>query len=219
MLRTPYMRSSHIRHILSAVRPMLAIALIALLAACSAAPQVAPSASPPASVAASASSAAEASPSATASASPAADSAASDALLAYELTDVSSGETFTLGELAADRPVLVETMAIWCTTCRAQQREVVVAHRSADFHSVGIDVDPNERAQDLAEYAEREGFDWRFAVADPQLVHLLTERYGFGVTNPPSTPTFVVSPGGAVRALEFGRVRSADELVTELAAR
>ncbi len=148
-----------------------------------------------------------------------ADPSAADAgpLLAYELVDVRSGERFTLGELAADRPVLVETMAIWCTTCLSQQREVVQAHDLADFHSVGIDVDPNEEADDLAEYAEREGFDWRFVKADAQLVQLLTEQYGFGVTNPPSTPTFVVSDG-QVRALEFGRVRSAEELVSELGA-
>jgi thiol-disulfide isomerase/thioredoxin len=158
-------------------------------------------------------------PAASPSPSPSESATAADPLLTFELVDVRTGATFTLGELAAEKPVLVEAMAIWCTTCLAQQREVVDAHGSAEFHSVGIDVDPNERAEDLAEYAEREGFDWRFAVADPQLVHLLTERYGFGVTNPPSTPTFVVSPGGAVRALEFGRVRSADELVTELAAR
>jgi thiol-disulfide isomerase/thioredoxin len=143
--------------------------------------------------------------------------AETDPLLAFELVDVRTGATFTLGELAAEKPVLVEAMAIWCTTCLAQQREVVDAHGSADFHSVGIDVDPNERAEDLAEYAEREGFDWRFAMADPQLVQLLTKRYGFGVTNPPSTPTFVVAADGGIRALEFGRVRSADELVAELA--
>jgi thiol-disulfide isomerase/thioredoxin len=143
---------------------------------------------------------------------------ASDPLLSFELVDVRSGETFTLGELAAEKPVLVEAMAIWCTTCLAQQREVVDAHEAADFHSVGIDVDPHERAEDLAEYAEREGFDWRFAMADAELVQLLTERYGFGVSNPPSTPTFVISADGGVRALEFGRVRSAEELVAELAA-
>lgn len=141
-----------------------------------------------------------------------------DPLLALELVDVRTGATFTLGQLAADRPVLLETMAIWCSTCRTQQRQVVDAHQLADFHSVGIDVDPNERAEDLADYAEREGFDWRFVVADSALVQLLTERYGFGVTNPPSTPTFVVSANGTVRALEFGRVRSADELVAELTA-
>ncbi len=138
-------------------------------------------------------------------------------LLAYELVDVRTGETFTLAELSEDQPVIVETMAIWCTTCLSQQREVVQAHELTDFHSVGIDVDPNEDAADLATYAEREGFDWRFVKADADLVKLLTDRYGFGVTNPPSTPTFVVADG-RVRALEFGRVRSAEELVAELGA-
>lgn len=141
-----------------------------------------------------------------------------DALLALKLVDVRSGATFTLGALAAEKPLLVEAMAIWCTTCRAQQREVVEAHQLAEFHSVGIDVDPNERPEDLAAYAEREGFDWRFAMAEVQLVQLLTDRYGFAVTNPPSTPTFVISAEGGIRALEFGRVRSAAELVAELAA-
>ncbi len=138
-------------------------------------------------------------------------------LLAYELTDVRNGETFTLGELSAAQPVVLEAMAIWCTTCLSQQREVVQAHELAEFHSVGIDVDPNEDAADLAEYAERQGFDWRFVKADAELVKLLTDRYGFGVTNPPSTPTFVVADG-QVRALEFGRVRSAEELVAEIGA-
>ncbi len=148
---------------------------------------------------------------------PNAEPSSSDAssLLSYELTDVRSGEAFTLGELAADQPVLVETMAIWCVTCLQQQREVVQAHDLADFHSVGINVDPNENADDLADYADLEGFDWRFVMADAELVGLLTDLYGFGVTNPPSTPTFVVSDG-SIRALEFGRVRSAEELVAEL---
>ena len=108
-------------------------------------------------------------------------------------------------------------MAIWCTTCLSQQREVVRAHDLGDFHSVGIDVDPNERAPDLAAYALREGFDWRFAVADRGLASLLTGRFGFEVTNPPSTPTFVISHG-VIRALEFGHVRSAEELIQELGA-
>lgn len=138
-------------------------------------------------------------------------------LLSYRLTDVRSGEAFTLGELAADRPVLVETMAIWCVTCLRQQRAVARAHDLADFHSVGINVDPNENADDLAAYADLEGFDWRFVTPDAEFVRLLTDRYGFGVTNPPSTPTFIVSDG-SIRALEFGRVRSAEELVAELGA-
>lgn len=141
-----------------------------------------------------------------------------DALLDHELVDVVSGETFTLRELAVDRPVLLETMAIWCTTCFRQQVEVVRAHQKAEFHSVGIDVDPNERPEDLARYAEESGFEWRFVKADAELVKLLTEAYGSAVTNPPSTPTFVVATDGRIRALPFGKVRSAGELIEELAA-
>src|SRR5690606_15829125 len=88
-----------------------------------------------------------------------------DALLAIELRDVRTGEAFTLGELAADAPVIVETMAIWCTNCKQQMHEVTAAHELADFHSVSIDVDPTEFAEDLVAYAEREGFDWPFVLA------------------------------------------------------
>jgi thiol-disulfide isomerase/thioredoxin len=199
---------SEMRHMrLPALLPAL------LLAACASAPM----ATSPAPQATSAQDEASGSPSAQASPEPTASGGATvaDPLLAYELSDVRSGATFTLAELADEKPVLLETMAIWCTNCLAQQREVVRAHDLGDFHSVGVDVDPNERAPELATYADREGFDWRFAIADRELVQLLTERFGFQVSNPPSTPTFVVS-GGEIRALEFGRHRSAEELIEEL---
>lgn len=138
-----------------------------------------------------------------------------DPLLALELTDVRSGETFTLGALAMEKPVIVESMAIWCSNCRAQQRQVVEAHGRADFHSVGIDVDPNERAEDLAAYADREGFDWRYVIADAELVRMMTERWGPEVLNPPSMPTFIVADD-EIRALQFARLRDADELIVEL---
>lgn len=138
------------------------------------------------------------------------------ALLDRRLVDVTSGQTFTLRQLAADRPVLLETMAVWCTTCLRQQGEVVRAHQMAEFHSVGIDIDPNESAEDLARYAERQGFDWRFAKADAELVAILRDAFGVAATNPPSTPTFIISTDGQIRALPFGQVRSARDLVAEL---
>jgi len=209
---------TQMRGTVSQVRVMRALGLVlaAVLAACS----TAPSADDPSSSAttptpnpteAAASEGMSPAPSTTDG------SAAADPLLSYELVDVRTGASFTLADLAADEPILVETMAIWCTTCLSQQREVVRAHELGEFTSVGIDVDPNERAPDLAAYADREGFDWHFVVADRDLVRLLTERFGFEVTNPPSTPTFVVTDG-TIRALDFGRVRSAEELVDELAA-
>ena len=94
-----------------------------------------------------------------------------DALLAVELTDVRSGETFTLGELAVtDGPVLLEPMAVWCSSCRSQQHEIIGAHDLAEFTSVSLDVDLSEAPDDLASYADREGFDWAFAMADARPV-------------------------------------------------
>lgn len=142
---------------------------------------------------------------------------AADRLLATRLVDVASGQSFTLGQLAADRPVLLEMMATWCPNCRQQQRAIVDAHALGDFRSVSIDVDLSETAADLAAYADREGFDWRFAVADAPLYQELQQRFGVAVTNPPSTPLLVIGSDGSVRPLEFGRgVRSAQELLAEL---
>lgn len=150
---------------------------------------------------------------------PGSSEAPADALLATTLTDVRSGETFTLAELAADGPVLLEPMAVWCSNCRAQQHEVKRAHETSGFVSVSLDVDLSETPDDLAAYADREGFDWHFAMADAALYRLLQERFGVAATNPPSTPLIVVEVDGTVRPLEFGvGTRSAEQLIAELGA-
>jgi hypothetical protein len=161
-------------------------------------------------------SAGDAAPSANATPSSSAQPQA-DPLLAVALTDVRSGETFTLAELAADGPVLVETMAIWCVNCLGQQREVVGAHDLVAFDSVSIDVDPNERADDLAAYAEREGFDWRFAVADTALATTLRDRFSPAVLNPPSMPKLLIRDG-AVELVGLNEQLSADEIAALVAA-
>jgi len=159
-------------------------------------------------------------PSATEPTPTASEASPGDELLEVALIDVRTGATFTLGELAAvDGPVLLEPMAVWCTSCRAQQHEVKAAHQQAGFTSVSLDVDLSESPEDLAAYADREGFDWRFAMADAALYRLLQDRFGIGVTNPPSTPLIVVQPDGTVRALEFGRgVRDVEQLLAEIGA-
>jgi thiol-disulfide isomerase/thioredoxin len=141
----------------------------------------------------------------------------SDSLHVVELFDVNTQTAFTLGELAADAPVLLEMMAIWCTNCRAQQHEVVAAHGLVGFESVSLDIDPNERPGDLADYSAVMGFDWRFAMANQTLASALRDRFGPAVLNPPSTPMVLLFPDGSVRALEF-RPYSAAELAAEIAA-
>jgi thiol-disulfide isomerase/thioredoxin len=198
------------------------LAIGVLLAAC-AGPSTdgsATASAPPPSVAPPSASASEAppSPSASTAASDAPDAptptpvAFDDALLAMELRDVRSGETFTLGELAADAPVIVETMAIWCTNCRQQMHQVTAAHELADFHSVSIDVEPSEIAEDLVAYAEREGFDWPFVLADAELASALRDRFGTEVLFPPGMPKLLVRTDGSVELLPLGDLLSADEI-------
>jgi len=204
----------------------VALLLAAVLIACSSATSTVPTTTPANAEAtpSAASAAAEASMTAGPSASPHASSAApsepADALLAFELSDVRTGETFTLGELAAaGGPVLLEPMAVWCSNCRAQQQEVVSAHDAGQFSSVSLDVDLSESPEDLAAYADREGFDWRFAMADADLYRALQDRFGVASTNPPSTPLIIIGADGTVRPLEFGRgTRGAEELLAELGA-
>lgn len=201
----------------------LAVALVVTLAACGAAPATTTTPSPkpdPMTDAASPTSAptTPAATGASPTSEPTPTPAPVDPLLAVELTDVRSGETFTLAELAvAEGPVLLQPMAVWCTSCLAQHREVVQAHAGGDFTSVSLDVDLTESPEDLATYADREGFDWRFAMADAHLYRLLQERFTPAATNPPSTPLIVVETDGTVRPLEFGvGVRSAEQLLAEL---
>jgi hypothetical protein len=140
-----------------------------------------------------------------------------DPLLATQLTDVRSGEHFALADLAAEGPILIEPMAVWCTNCRAQMHEVTRAHDAAHFVSVSLDVDLSETAQDLAAYADREGWDWRFAMASPDLYRLLQDRFGDAATYPPATPLIVIERDGSVRALDFGvGTRSPEQLLAEL---
>lgn len=201
-------------------RACASLVLVVVLAACSGATSPQPSASAPATrVAAPTQPLAATSPSGTTPASPA-PSLPADTLLALELTDVRSGETFTLGELAASSgPVLLEPMAVWCSNCRAQQQEVVSAHQTGTFSSVSLDVDLSESPEYLAAYADREGFDWHFAMTDANLYRLLQDRFGVASTNPPSTPLIIIGADGTVRPLEFGRgTRGAEELLAELGA-
>ena len=131
------------------------------------------------------------------------------------LTDAATGETFTVADLMGN-VVTIEPMAIWCITCKYQQDEIVLA--LPDLQDVGVtvislDVDPNERAEDLAVYAERNGYDWTFAVSSTELSRALADRFGSQTLNPPSTPLIVLTPDGEVVFHEVGVIHSAEQLV------
>ncbi len=130
------------------------------------------------------------------------------------LIDVSTGETFRIADHAG-KVIIIETMAIWCTNCRAQQRDVKSALQELDPDKVVyivLDVDPNEDGESLAKYRELNGFDGRYAVADASVARALAAEFGDQVLNPPSTPVVFIGMDGQVTLTEFGH-KSRDELI------
>jgi thiol-disulfide isomerase/thioredoxin len=134
-----------------------------------------------------------------------------------DLTDVATGETFRIADLAG-RAVIVETMAIWCANCRAQQGEVYRALDELDPARVAyvlLDVDPNETGESLARYRTDNGFTGTYAIAGREVARALAQQFGDQVLNPPSTPMILIGSDGTVTLTGFGH-KSA-EAVVELA--
>ena len=137
------------------------------------------------------------------------DMAMSDApaWMTIPVTDVRSGETFTLADFAG-KTVFVEPMATWCTNCRRQLGNVADAKAqlgdSEDVVFVSLSVETNIGDGDLANYTQETGFDWAFAVATPEMLVSLVETFGQSITNPPSTPHFIIRPDGSTTDLTTG---------------
>lgn len=130
------------------------------------------------------------------------------------LVDVATGETFTIADHAGE-VIILETMAIWCSNCRAQQRDVMSALQELPAGAVtyiALDVDPNEDGPSLARYQELNGFKGRYAVAETSVARALAAEFGDQVLNPPSTPVVVIGTDGKVTLTEFGH-KTSDELV------
>ena len=121
------------------------------------------------------------------------------------LKDVNSGQAFKLSDFKG-QIVLVEGMAAWCTNCLRQQRELISLHGQIGDAaiSVAIDVDLNEDEALLRQHAERNGFDWRYAVATPELAQALADAFGNQFLNPPSVPMFLIDKECGVHLLDFG---------------
>ena len=130
------------------------------------------------------------------------------------LTEATTGTTFTIQDFKG-KVVLVETMAIWCSTCLQQQKEVKALHallgERADFASVGIGVDINESLAALKNYVAKNGFDWTYTVASQEVAREIGNLYGAQFLNPPSAPMLIIDRHGAAHPLPFG-VKSAADL-------
>jgi thiol-disulfide isomerase/thioredoxin len=138
--------------------------------------------------------------------------------LSASLTNAHTGETFTISDYKGD-VVLVETLAMWCSNCLKQQKEVQQLHKllieRENFVSVGIDIDANENIEALKVYTNQNGFDWIYTVASPEVAREIGQLYGDLYLNPPSTPMLIIDQHGEVHTLPFG-IKSAADLYKAL---
>ena len=125
------------------------------------------------------------------------------------LTDVTTGEPFRITDrIASDKVVFVETMAIWCTNCLAQQREAKALMEGSDadrIEWIAIDVESSEPADALARYRELNGFPFTYAIADPSLARALVADFGEIVLSPPSVNIIVIGTDGRITHLRGHR--------------
>jgi cytochrome oxidase Cu insertion factor (SCO1/SenC/PrrC family) len=133
-----------------------------------------------------------------------------------ELTDVTTGDTFTISDFSG-KVVLLEAMAQWCPNCLFQQHEIQKLHESLgnpdDLVSISLDVDSNEDAESLKAYVEEFGYDWRFAISPRQVNHDLGNLYSAQYLNPPLAPMMIIDRDGSVEHLPYG-IKKVDELLS-----
>lgn len=139
----------------------------------------------------------------------------SPAWYSASLTDARTGQAFSIESLKG-KVVLVESMAVWCSKCLAQQGQVKALHEILgdrdDFVSIGLDIDPNEDIDQLKGFVEAQGFDWLYAISPADVSRDLSSLYGPQFLNPPSTPIVVIDRHGEAHPMPFG-IKSTEELL------
>jgi thiol-disulfide isomerase/thioredoxin len=127
--------------------------------------------------------------------------------LDYRLVDVASGESFSVGDYSG-KVVVIELMAMWCTTCMAQQAALKSTLDSLgnpdDIVTIVVDVDSNEKAEDLLAYTQKYALPWKYAVVTPEFARAISNTYGALYIQPPAAPMLIVDRDGGVHALTVG---------------
>ena len=133
-----------------------------------------------------------------------------------KLKNVNTGKNFTISDFEG-KPILIETFAVWCSTCTKQQKEIKRLHEELgdSFVSISLDVDPNEKEKLVKKHAANYGFDWYYAVAPPELTKLLIKQFGTAIINSPASPVILISEDNGARLLKRG-VKSSEQLKIEL---
>ena len=141
---------------------------------------------------------------------------AAPAWMDIELTDVATGQTFRISDFKG-KPVLMESFAVWCPTCLAQQKELQKLQTSEgdDVIHISLDTDPNEDAEKIREHIQRYGLDWYFAVSPIELTQALIDEFGLDFVSAPRAPVVLICKDGSARFLRSG-VKPVEELAAEV---
>ncbi len=138
------------------------------------------------------------------------------AWMEIELTDVATGETFKISDFKG-KPILLESFAVWCPTCLAQQKEVkkVKQIEGENIIHISLDTDPNEDEDKIREHISRNELDWYFAVSPVELTQALIDEFGLSFVSAPRAPVVLICEEQSTRFLRSG-VKSAEELISEI---
>jgi thiol-disulfide isomerase/thioredoxin len=133
-----------------------------------------------------------------------------------ELTDVLTGNQFKISDFEG-KPILLESFAVWCPTCKKQQDKIKDLHKEVgdDVISISLDTDPNEKVNQVIGHANRYNFDWIFAVSPVEVTKALIDEFSIQVVNAPGAPVVLICEDQSARMLARG-VKSADKLKEEI---
>ncbi len=138
------------------------------------------------------------------------------AWMKIELTDIATGETFRIGDFKG-RPILLESFAVWCPTCLAQQEQIkaVIQIEGEKIVHIALDTDPNEDEDQVREHLERNELDWYFAISPAELSQALIDEFGLSFVSAPRAPVALICEDQSTRFLRSG-IKSAEELISEI---
>lgn len=135
----------------------------------------------------------------------------------FELRDVATGESFKITDFS-DKPVLLESFAVWCPTCTRQQRVTKSLEEEVgdSIISISVDTDPNEDEDRVRKHINDNGFNWYYVIAPIAFTQSLIDQFGIDIVNAPSAPMILICDGEKARQLGSG-VKSVETLKLEVA--
>ena len=137
-------------------------------------------------------------------------------ILNIELKDIRTQETFKISDFS-NKPVLLESFAVWCPTCTRQQQEIKKLHDEIgdEVISISLDTDPFEDESIILQHLNSNGFNWYYAISPVELTQALIDEFGVDIVNAPQAPVVLICDGEKARQLGSG-IKSVDKLKEEI---